>query len=106
MRQNYFRGDPRRFTYSICLTPNHIYNTFPHKISGDSMGMWILHISVFRHAIWSKLTAGVLVDYLPNQNYHNDDDRVFHLTIPFESFYIFGFIDDTGFCTTSHGNAV
>ena len=54
--------------------------------------------------IWSKLTLGGLVEYLPNQNHCNDDDRVFHLTILFESFCIFGFIDDTGFCTTSPGN--
>ena len=29
MSQNYFGGDPRRFTYSIFLITNHIYNTFP-----------------------------------------------------------------------------
>ena len=49
---------------------------------------------------------GVLVEYLSNQNNHNNDDRLFHLTIPFELFCNFGFIDDTGFRTTSPGNAV
>ena len=70
------------------------------------MRMWIPHITAFRHVIWSKLTTGVLVEYLPNQNHRNDDDRIFHLTIPFKLFCIFGFIDDTGFCTASPGNAV
>ena len=106
MGQNDFGGNPCRFIYSIRLITNHIYTTFYHKISGDSMRMWISHINTFRHAIWNKLTTGVLVEYLPNQNYCDDDDRVFHITIPFESFCIFGFIDDTGFCTISPGNAV
>ena len=47
MSQNYFGGDSRRFTYSIRLITNHIYNTFYHKISGDSMAIWIPRISAF-----------------------------------------------------------
>ena len=37
MSQNYFGGDPRRFTYGIRLICKHIYKTLYHKISGDSM---------------------------------------------------------------------
>ena len=35
-----FGVDPRRFTYSIRLTIDHIYDNFYHKISGDSMRFW------------------------------------------------------------------
>ena len=105
MSQDYLGGDPCRIAYCIRLITNHIYTTSYHNISGDSMRMWIPHINAFRHAIWSKLTIGLLIGYLPNQNRRNDDDRVFHLTIPFESFGIFGFIDDTCFRTTSPDSA-
>ena len=37
MANNQFGGDPRRFTYSIRLISRHLYKTFYHKISGDSM---------------------------------------------------------------------
>ena len=48
---NYFGGDPRRFTYSIRLMTEHLYKTFYHKISGDSMRQWVAHTDSFRHAI-------------------------------------------------------
>ena len=105
MSQDYLGGDPCRIAYCIRLITNHIYTTSYHNISGDSMRMWIPHINAFRHAIWSKLTIGLLIGYLPNQNRRNDDDRVFQSTIPFESFCLFGFIDDTCFCTTSPDHA-
>ena len=70
------------------------------------MRMWIPHISAFRYVIWSKLTTVVLVEYLSTENNNNDDDMVFHLNIPFELFQTFGFIDETGFCTTLSGNGV
>ena len=51
MSRNYFGGDPRRFTYSIRIMTNHLYGTFYHKISGDSMRIWMPHINSFRRAI-------------------------------------------------------
>ena len=41
MSSSYFGGDPRRFTYSIFIMTNHIYNTFYHKITGDLMRLWL-----------------------------------------------------------------
>ena len=61
MRLNYFGGDPRRFTYSIGIMADHIYKTFYHEISGDSMGMWVDNIDEFQYSIWSRLTHGVVV---------------------------------------------
>ena len=37
LSSNYFGGDPRRFTYSIRMVVDHIYDNFYHKISGNSM---------------------------------------------------------------------
>ena len=79
MSQNYFGSNPRRFTYSICLITDHIYNTFYHKITDNSIGIWISYIGAFRHTIRRTLTTDYLVEYLPTRNIHNDDDRVFIL---------------------------
>ena len=42
-----FGGDPGRFSYSIQLMMKHVYTTFYHKISGDSMRAWIPNIEEF-----------------------------------------------------------
>ena len=71
LSQNYFGGDPRRFTYSIRLVTKHIYTNFYHKISGDSMRMWIHQIPEFQYAIWNKLRQGATVE----ETVHNDQVR-------------------------------
>jgi len=63
MSQNQFGGDPRRFTYStIRLASDHLYQTFYHKISGDSMRMWVGHIDGFWYNIWDHLRHGATVE--------------------------------------------
>ena len=100
---NYFGGDPRRFTYSIRLMTEHLYKTFYHKISGDSMRQWVAHTDYFRHAIWSKL------DIINNENGDQNRERNVNnaaptrLSIPLESFRTIGFVDDTGFRTNAPG---
>ena len=103
MSTNYFGGDPLRFTYSIRLMTDHLYKTFYHKISGDSMRQLVAHTDSFRHAIWSKLE----ISNNENEN-GNRDDNVNNTMpstphIPLESFRIFGFVDDTGFRTNAPG---
>ena len=67
------------------------------------MRMWVNYIPMFRHAIWSKLRQGATVEEIEfNEDVSNWNRYVF-LDIPFESFCIFGFIDDTGFRTTASG---
>ena len=102
LSQNYFGGDPRRFTYSIRLIAKHIYTNFYHKISGDSMRMWVQSIPEFQYAIWNKLRHGATVE----ETEHNEQVRAnvtnfIFLGIPLNSFRIFGFLDDTGFRTTA-----
>ena len=104
MSRNYFGGDPRRFTYSIRLMTRHIYNNFYHKISGDSMRMWMSQIKIFRLAIWLKLNDGYTVEERYDAtNLLMNLTTIVLLSIPFEAFRIFGFLDDTGFRTTAPG---
>ena len=85
----------------------HIYETFYRKVSGDSMRMWIPKITDFRYAIWDKLRRGATVE----ETVYSDDiaadvNRFIFWGIPFESFRIFGFLDDTGFRTTAPGRSI
>ena len=104
LSRNYFGGDPRRFTYSIRMMTNHLYDNFYHKISGDSMRMWIPHIDSFRFAIWQKIKEGFTVEETyDTQTYETVTSRLISLDIPYDAFRIFGFLDDTGFRTTTPG---
>ena len=88
---HFFGGDPRVYTYMIRCVVDHLYTTFYHKISGDSMRMWTdpETINTFRHAIWSKLKQS---------DQYNQDSPV-HL------FRIFGFVDGFGQETQRVGGA-
>ena len=99
MAINHFGGDPRRFTYSIRLMGKHIYETFYHKVSGDSIRMWMPKIIDFRYAVWD------ILETVYSNAVAADVNRFIFLGIPFESFRIFGFIDDTGFRTTAPGRS-
>ena len=69
MNENQFGGDTRRFTYSIRMLTSHLYDTFYHKISGESLQMWIPHIQNFRYAIWDKLRRGATVEEVRERYY-------------------------------------
>ena len=68
------------------------------------MRMWMPKIDEFRYAIWDKLSNGAALDISSNGE-GNDETlhRCAYLQIPFDSFRIFGFLDDTGFRTTAPG---
>ena len=102
-----FGGDPRRFSHSIRLVMDHVYNNFYNKISGDSMRAWLPQVEEFRRAIWEKLRSGVTrEEVLTEEALGESSERYVFLDIPFESFRIFSFLDDTGFRTTSPGGSV
>jgi hypothetical protein len=97
-----FGGDPHKFTYGMRLMTNHLYTNFYHKISGNSMPMWRHHIRDFQYAILDRLRSGAT-----HQETTFDPELVgpqyIFLDIPFKSFCIFGFLDNTGFCTNTPG---
>jgi hypothetical protein len=97
-----FGGDPRTFTYVMRLMTNHLYTNFYHKISGNSMRMWRDHIRDFRFAIWDRLRSGATLQESVLEPDIGNQQHIF-LDIPFESFRIFGFLDDTGIRTNAPG---
>ena len=102
-----FGGDPRRFSYSIRLMCNHLYSTFYHKISGDSMRAWLPQIENFRFAIWDRLRNGATVEEVSfNAAIGRYSQQYVFLVIPFDSFRIFSFLDDTRCRTSTPGISV
>jgi hypothetical protein len=81
--------------YYVRAITDHLYQHFYHKLSGDSMRQWIPYINQFRCAIWDKLINGLVNDSTENGN-TNDDWEVW---VPFETFQIFGWLDDTDMAT-------
>ena len=68
------------------------------------MRYWIPQIDNFRRSIWLKLSEGETVEETSDK--HDDANEVrryVYLDIQFESWRIFGFLDDTGFRTTAPG---
>jgi hypothetical protein len=90
-----FGGDPRRFSYAIRVAVDYLYNKFYHKISGDSMSMWLLQVESFRRAIWTRLRSGALREEVQYDGRLADPEYVI-TDLPFEEFRVFGFIDDYG----------
>ena len=88
-----FGGDPRMFTHYIRVMVDHLYSNFYHKISGDSMSIWLPYIDEFREAIWDKLLDGIV------RERNNGESNLWEVWLPFETFRIFGWLDDTDMAT-------
>jgi hypothetical protein len=89
-----FGGDPRRYTYHVRAFSDHLYTTFYHKISGDSMRMWTDSIVDYRMAIWEKLQDGLL-----HEKDSSGTEVDWEIWIPPESFRVFGWLDNTDLMT-------
>ena len=95
MGRDVFGGDPRLFTHYIRAITDHLYTNFYHKISGDSMRMWIDQVDEFRWAIWDKLQDGIV-----NERDRDGRQVNWEILLPEDTFRIFGWLDDTGMQTT------
>jgi hypothetical protein len=101
-----FGGDPRRLSEMNNLFINHLYFTFYNKISGNSMSQWIpqkLHLC--RRLIYDALSSDAIEEF----EYLNGEliDRRWILHhLHYDSFRIFGFLDDFAMPTTRPGNSV
>ena len=87
---NIFGGDPRRMTNYIRAVSDHLYKHFYHKISGDSMRMWVTSVDDFRQAIWDRLQDGLV-----NERSSDGTEVDWEVWIPPQSFRVFGWLDDT-----------
>ena len=90
MAEHVFGGDPRHFTHYVRAIQDHLYHTFYHKISGDSMRQWVPYLNDFRLAIWDKLQDGLIHERLADGT-----ETDWEIWIPQDKFRIFGLLDDT-----------
>ena len=90
LAQTTFGGDPRKYTYHVRSISDHLYSHFYHKISGDSMQQWVPFVADFRRAIWDKLLSGLV-----NEQHADGSEIDYEVYIPFNTFRIFGWLDDT-----------
>ena len=81
--------------------PKHLYSKFYHKISGQSLRQWMPYIHKFREAIWKKINSGGTIETTSRNN--ESSSILVDIAIPFETFRIVGFADDTGFRTITSG---
>ena len=100
-----FGGDPRRLSEMNRLFINHLYFTFYNKISGDSMSHWIPRsLHACRRLIYDALSSDAIeeVEYL---NGELVDRRWILHHFQFDSFCIFGFLDDFAMPTARPGSS-
>jgi hypothetical protein len=93
MVRHVFGGDPRRLSDMIRAMTDHLYTTFYHKITGNSMAMWCTesNITRFCRAIWNRLQQGAVEEEILV-----DGHRIWqeiHLNMPFETFRAFSHVD-------------
>jgi hypothetical protein len=95
MAQFTFGGDPRKFTLYVRAITDHLYSNFYHKMSGDSMRQWVSQVPEFRRAIHNKLLDGIV-----HERQVDGSSTDFDVWLPYETFRIFGWLDDTDMRTT------
>lgn len=82
------------FLYMFHWFVDHVYETFYHKISGDSLQReWAGQLDFFREIIWSKMhqfPSAIEIWLEGSEQPHND----YFSNIPFDMWRIFGFVDD------------
>jgi hypothetical protein len=82
---------------------DHTFNTFYHKITGNSMLQWTGHVDFFRTVITNKVAeVPVSVRRIVNGV---ETTLTYAVTCDIETFRIFGFIDDTGVPTCIPGGS-
>jgi hypothetical protein len=92
--RGWFGGNPDYWCYAFGWFIDYIFVTFYHKISGNSMMLWVNQIDEMRKSIWEKMkTAPCQVERF----FEGSTNEMDIIDIEFEVFRLFGFLDDT--CT-------
>ena len=101
-----FGGDPRDFSPMMKLMTGHLYNTFYHKISGDSLSYWINRDNIYH---FRRGTYEAFIDGGVEETHRDAEGNVVDQTIftyentPFDTWRVFSFIDDLGVLTCNVG---
>jgi hypothetical protein len=106
MAKHVFGGDPRRLSGMIRAMTDHLYTSFYHKISGNSMAILCTesNITRFRKAIWNRLQQRAIAEEVRGVVGHLDSSRYIFLNIPFENFRIFSHLDCMAHPTSRPGD--
>ncbi len=100
-----FGGDPCRLSEMNTLFINHNYTTFYNKISGYSMNQWIPHML---HTCWRLIYDALSSDAIEEVDFMDGqvlDRRWILHHFDFDSFCIFGFLDDFSMPTARPGSS-
>ena len=94
MARNTFGGDPRDFSKMCDLMIEHLYFTFYNKISGTSLEQWIpRYLNECRTLIHGALSDGAIFEERYVDGEVVDETLIQHY-FDFDTFRIFGFLDD------------
>ena len=99
-----FGGDPCRLLEANKLFINHGYNTFFNKILGTSMEQWLPRdLDLCQQLIYDDLMSGAIEEVTFEDGQEVDREWILH-RFDFETFRIFGFLDDFGMPTARPGD--
>jgi hypothetical protein len=100
-----FGGDPRSLSEMNSIFIEFGYNTFFNKISGTSLEQWIpSHLDVCRQLIYDALASGGIEEVEFEDGQVVDRRWILH-HFQFESFRVFGFLDDFAMPTAGPGSS-
>jgi len=99
-----FGGSSTRWSEAFKWFIEHLYFTFYHRITGNSMMLWIEKIDEFRRVICYKVNAEPVEIHGTDAN-GNGFVRWVYANCDPATFRIFGFIDDTGVQTCRPGGS-
>ena len=106
-----FGGDPRRLSEMNDLFISYAYNAFYNKISGTSLDQWLPDkLDLCRELILSSVASGTIEEIEFEDGQVIDRQWITH-HFDFDSFRVFGFLDDfamptarpAGSATRTHG---
>ena len=95
MRDN-FGGDSNFYGSMVYWFVDHIFSTFYHKITGDSLRMWMKDVDMFRKKVWEN------VCFVKDEHGKVTDERI--LDISFHLWRVWSFIDCTYLRTNRPGS--
>ncbi len=98
-------GDPRNLSKIIHAINDHFYNLFYNQISGTSLDQWVpSQVDLCRHLIHDLLSDETIEKLGFDNGEVVDWSWILH-HFEFESFHLFGFLDDFVIQTVCPGNS-
>ncbi len=101
----YFGSDVRRWSKAFIWFVNHLFILFYHKISGNSMDLWLGQIESFKRVILDRLAQPA--HPIERELFDNDghpERAQYIIQCAIESWRVYGFLDDTAVRTCRPGS--